>query len=63
VAGGSAVDPDFHLGDGVARESGGRARPVPGSTPSRPKIIGGNMFEQLRKRAAAGLFGIFELAA
>src|SRR6266478_488533 len=62
-AGGSAVNPDFHLRDGVCAGERRESAPRAGVPAPADQLVGRNVFEQLRERAAAGLLGIFELAA
>jgi hypothetical protein len=62
-AGGATVDPELHLGDGVGTAKRGRRAAVTRIPAPANEIVGRNVFEELLKRAATGLFWIFELAA
>src|SRR5258708_36783377 len=62
-AGGAAVDPDLHLGHGVRATEWRESAAIAGIPAPADKFVICNVFEELLQGAAAGLFGVFELAA
>ena len=62
-AGVAAFDPELHLGNRVGTAERGKRAAIAGIPAPTDEIVGGDVFEELCKRAATGLLGIFELAA